>query len=123
MSSIPGSTHLPAASTTRGQPVSSSGSSETATTLPSRMPRSRSSDGAPVPSNQRPPLTITSYVMGGMKSAQVASVKDAGSSVLVRRQREPLHQHVPGLLVTAHVGPDERALRGDPGALVPDEAD
>ena len=50
----PGSTHLSVASTTSGQPVVSSGSADTATTRPSRMPRWRTAEGAPVPSNQRP---------------------------------------------------------------------
>ena len=65
----------PSASTTSGQPVSSSGSAETATTWPSRMPRWRTAEGAPVPSNQRPPRMITSYVMERCKRLGPERVK------------------------------------------------
>jgi hypothetical protein len=63
MSTMPGSTHLAVASMTLGQPVSSSGVAETSATTPSRMPRWRTAEGAPVPSNQRPPRMIVSNVM------------------------------------------------------------
>ncbi len=56
---MPGSTHLPEASTTSA-PVSSSGCGVTATTRPSRMPMLRIADGAPVPSNHRPLRMIVS---------------------------------------------------------------
>ena len=61
---MPGITQRPSASTTRSQPVSSSGVEETVATRPSRMPRCRTDEGAPVPSNQRPPRMMTSKLIG-----------------------------------------------------------
>src|SRR4051794_5013482 len=58
----PGRIHLPAASITSGQPVSSNGTGDTAATTPSRMPRVRVRGALPVPSNHKPSRMITSYV-------------------------------------------------------------
>ncbi|COW81642.1 Uncharacterised protein [Mycobacterium tuberculosis] len=56
----PGTTHFPAASTTSGQPVSSSAPAATVATTPSRMPRVRVNGALPVPSNHSPSRMITS---------------------------------------------------------------
>jgi hypothetical protein len=57
---MPGITRLPAASMVRGQSVASRSWGVIATTWPSRMPRLRTADGPPVPSNQRPLRMIVS---------------------------------------------------------------
>src|SRR4051812_39523346 len=59
----PGTIHLPSASITSGQPVSSSGVADTSATMPSRMPSVPTWGALPVPSNHSPLRMITSKVM------------------------------------------------------------
>lgn len=61
---MPGITHCPVASMISA-PVVSSGPSLMVATRPSRSPRLRKADGAPVPSNQRPLMITVSYCMVG----------------------------------------------------------
>src|SRR4051812_21946168 len=75
MSTIPGMTHWPVASTTSGQPASSSGVSEISAMRPSTIPRWRTPEGPPVPSKNRPPLMIVSKVTGAIEAAYLTRVK------------------------------------------------
>src|SRR5262249_27548010 len=90
MSTIPGITHCPATSTTSGQPVSSSGVTETAATAPSTIPRWRTPYGPPVPSKNRPPLMIVSKVTAAIEPMDLTRVKYRCRPVSRPGRREPL---------------------------------
>ena len=60
MSTIPGITHLPAASITCGHPAVSSSCGVIAAIRPPLIPMLRTAEAAPVPSNQRPFMTMVS---------------------------------------------------------------
>ncbi len=60
VSTNPGVTHLPSASTTRVPAETGRGSGLTAATTPARIPTSARTPGAPVPSNTVPPRITTS---------------------------------------------------------------
>ena len=78
---------------TWGQPVASSSSALTAATRPSRIPMSRISEGAPVPSNQRPCRMIVSNVMPLLLGVVIWDIlKNSSTSAPARQWSVAVHR-------------------------------